>query len=143
MDSTQIFTAASVAMFVPWLMLIFLPNNKWTELVAMVAALLFMAGAFFLIWKRLVFVQNEGSLFTFSGVSNLFRSQEMVWAGWLNYLAFSICAGIWQLNDSHEIKLAHLLVVPGLAMTFIAGPVGLLIYLAIRRIKTGKWQVRG
>lgn len=143
MDSVQIFTVASMAMFVPWLMLLLLPNNKWTEPVAMVAALLFMAGAFVLIWKRLVFAQNEGDLTTFSGVTNLFRTQEMVWAGWLNYLAFSICAGIWQLNDSREIKLAHLLVVPGLAMTFIAGPIGLLIYLTIRRVKTGKWQVRG
>lgn len=109
----------------------------------MLAALLFMAGAFILTWKRVVFAQNEGDLFTFEGATNLFRSQEMVWAGWLNYLAFSICAGIWQLNDSREIKLAHLLVVPGLALTFMAGPIGLLTYLLIRRGKTGKWQVRG
>ena len=143
MDSIQIFTVASVAMFVPWLLLIFLPNHKWTEPIAMLTALLFMAGAFILIWKSLISAQNDGHFTTFEGVTSLFRTQEMVWAGWLNYLAFSLCAGIWQLNDSREIKLAHLLVVLGLTMTFIAGPLGLLIYLLFRRAKTGKWQVRG
>ena len=143
MSSSEIFTLASAVMFIPWALMIGAPKWRWTEPIAFLAALLFMVAAVGLIWKSIALaVQDEGSLRSINGLARLFQSQEMVWAGWLNYLAFSICASIWQLNDSREIKLAHLLVVPSLVLTFLAGPMGLLAYLIIRWAKTKKWQVR-
>lgn len=142
MNTADLFNYATIAMLVPWGMMVFLPRGKYTEQVAFLAVFLFIAAAIWVIGANIAEGRNEGNLFSLDGLSHFFQNRDMMLAGWLNYLAFSLCAGIWQIHDSREIKLAHLLVIPGLLITFFAGPVGLLVYLIVRRIKTGAWQMR-
>jgi Domain of unknown function (DUF4281) len=142
MNTADFFTYASIAMFIPWGTMICFPRGRYTEQVVSVAILLFILAAICVIWKNINTGRQEGDFLSLEGLTRFFQNQDLMLAGWLNYLAFSLCAGIWQINDAREIKLAHLLVVPGLLLTLLAGPVGLLVYFLIRRIKTGNWQVR-
>jgi hypothetical protein len=61
-------------------------------------------------------------------------------AGWVHYLAFDLFIGSWQVRDAQKHRVPHLAVVPGLILTFLFGPVGLLLYRTIRflRIRTLK-----
>jgi hypothetical protein len=40
--------------------------------------------------------------------------------------------GGWEVRDAQSRGIPHLLIVPALILTFLFGPAGLLLYLAIR-----------
>jgi hypothetical protein len=142
MDSELIFKAATAAMFFPWAMMIFAPRHRWTERIVVFFVLIFCAGAVFVIVQNTIEGRQDGDFLSLNGLTRFFQNRGMMLAGWLNYLAFSLSAGIWQQNDSENIKLSHIWVVPSLILTFLAGPLGLILYLFIRGLKTGTWQMR-
>ncbi len=53
-------------------------------------------------------------------------------AGWIHYLAFDLFVGSWEVSDARANGIHHLLVVPCLLATFMAGPIGLALYFAIK-----------
>jgi len=55
-----------------------------------------------------------------------------VLAGWVHYLAFDLFIGCWIVLDAQERHIKHLLLVPCLGLTFMFGPVGLLLYFILR-----------
>lgn len=82
--------------------------------------------------------QKFGSL---SGVMELFTNKTAVTAGWVHYLAFDLMVGIWEKKNSIKYNIPHLLIVPCLLLTFMLGPLGLLLYLLIRFIKTKQYFI--
>jgi hypothetical protein len=53
-------------------------------------------------------------------------------AGWVHYMAFDLFIGAWETRDARRAGVPHLMVVPCLILTFMLGPIGLLVYLALR-----------
>lgn len=132
---------AAVLIFLPWALLIFMPSWRFTERVAFGAAFILMAVAIYFTARYLLFGGEEGgTLFTLDGLSNVFRSKEMLLTGWLNYLSFSLFGGAFQVHDAREQRIPHLWLAPSLLLTLLAGPSGLLLYLVIRWMKTRKWE---
>ncbi len=82
--------------------------------------------------------EKFGSL---NGVMELFTNRTAVTAGWVHYLAFDLMVGIWEKKNSIKYNIHHLLVVPCLLLTFMLGPLGLLLYLLIRFIKTKQYLI--
>lgn len=68
----------------------------------------------------------------FSAASTAVLPGWLLLAGWVHYLAFDLFIGSWEVRDAQRHGLSHLLVVPCLALTFLFGPVGLLLYLGLR-----------
>jgi hypothetical protein len=64
-------------------------------------------------------------------VRALFENPWLLLAGWTHYLAFDLFIGGWEVRDAQRRGIPHLLVVPALVLTFLFGPAGLLLYLAI------------
>ena len=56
----------------------------------------------------------------------------MLVAGWVHYLAFDLFVGSWEVRDARESGVPHVFVVPALALTFLFGPAGLLLYFLTR-----------
>lgn len=75
---------------------------------------------------------HPGGFNSLDAVMQLFTSRWLVTAGWVHYLAFDLFIGGWELADSRERKIPHLLMIPILLLTFFFGPIGLLIYLLLR-----------
>lgn len=73
---------------------------------------------------------------TLDGVMSLFQNKTVVTAGWVHYLAFDLMVGIWIKRNSAKYNINHWLIIPCLFLTFMLGPVGLLLYLVIRFVKT-------
>jgi hypothetical protein len=68
-------------------------------------------------------------------VATLFRSPGNLLAGWVHYLAFDLFIGAWMVGDAQSRGLrgaARFALLPCLALTFLFGPVGLLLYFALR-----------
>jgi hypothetical protein len=59
----------------------------------------------------------------------------------VHYLAFDLFIGAWEVRDSQRMKIPHLLVVPCLLLTFVFGPVGLLMYLTLRGIRRRRFVI--
>ncbi len=61
----------------------------------------------------------------------LFTDRWLVLAGWVHYLAFDLFIGSWQVRDARRNRVPFVLVVPCLVLTFLFGPIGLLLYLLL------------
>lgn len=70
--------------------------------------------------------------FSFAGIRDLFRSEGGVTIGWTHYLAFDLFTGLWIARDADAKDFSRLVQAPFLLLTFMAGPLGLLLWLVVR-----------
>jgi hypothetical protein len=136
MNLDLIFSGANLLALVAWLALIFLPGRAWvTEGVAagLVPLLLSVAyaGLIAAFWSG-----AEGGFSSLDDVGLLFQTPGLLLAGWLHYLAFDLFVGAWEVRTARTEGISHLLVLPALALTFLFGPAGFLLFMTIR------WAVR-
>ena len=75
--------------------------------------------------------QGEGGFDSLGNVMLLLSGPWMALAGWVHFLAFDLFIGGWIARQARSEGIAHLLVLPCLLLTFLFGPVGLLLFLAI------------
>ncbi len=117
-----------------WLLLAILPRWRWTQTItaALIPAIL---GVVYLVLFINYFPQvpeGFGAFGSLAGVKAALSVDGMLLAGWIHYLAFDLFVGSWEVRDAQRIGLHHLLVLPCLFLTLMMGPVGLLLYLALR-----------
>lgn len=73
-----------------------------------------------------------GGYDSLDSVMLLFTSPGIALAGWVHYLAFDLFVGAWEVRVARRERIPHLLVLPCLALTFLFGPVGLVVFLGLR-----------
>lgn len=74
----------------------------------------------------------EGAGFTsLAGIRALFASDAALAAGWLHYLAFDLFVGTAICKLGTEARLHPLLLLPCLPLAFLAGPIGLLLFVVL------------
>ena len=78
----------------------------------------------------------EGGFSTLTDVATLFTNRWLLLAGWAHYLAFDLLVGGWETRDARQRGIPHLLLLPCLTLTFLFGPAGWLLYLAVRTLVT-------
>ena len=131
MTAAETFSFVNLVVIPAWLMLIFLPRSSWTRIVAAYA----VPAALGIIYLTLLLMNKppQGAGFgSIVQVERLFSSQWLLLAGWVHYLAFDLFIGAWEVRDASRLNIPHLLVVPCLILTFLVGPVGLLLYFIVR-----------
>ena len=74
----------------------------------------------------------DGGFDSLANVARLFESRWLLLAGWVHYLAFDLLVGTWVVRTARQEGLAHLLVLPCLAATFLFGPAGYLLFQGLR-----------
>lgn len=80
---------------------------------------------------------------TLEGVQSIFASQGGTTIGWIHYLAFDLFVGLWIARDADAKAFSRYLQAPILFATFMAGPVGLFVWLVIRERRAraqGRWS---
>ena len=131
MTAEQLFSILNLVALAGWIALLFLPRLRWTSTVlpVVVPSLLSIV---YVVLVAATMPSTEGGFSSLSGVRALFENPWMLLAGWTHYLAFDLFIGGWEVRDAQARGIPHLLVVPALVLTFLFGPGGLLLYLAIR-----------
>ena len=139
MTAAQLFQIANTAVLPAWALLALWPTGRPTRwLVRSYAWSAALAALYLVLLVRGLGQWPEGGSFnTLAGVMRLFTAEAGVLTGWVHYLAFDLFVGAWIVNDAVARHLdagwrrwARL---PVLALTFLFGPVGLLVWLALRR----------
>jgi hypothetical protein len=136
MTAEQLFAIVNVVAVIGWLILII--NGRRGQSAAMVVAgmvpLFFAflyAGLIIRYWG-----QAEGGFASLADVSTLFANPWLLLAGWMHFLAFDLLVGCWEVRNASQHRIPHWAIIPALILTFLFGPIGLLLYLLIRAIKT-------
>ena len=75
---------------------------------------------------------GEAGFDTLDGVVALFSRREAILVGWVHYLAFDLFVGAWEVRAARRAGMPFLVVLPCLALTFLLGPTGLLLFLLLR-----------
>jgi hypothetical protein len=134
MTTDALFRILNMAALVSWLLLAVFPRRRWANTLVPIAmpALL---GVVYMVLIALSLPGSDGGFSSLAGVRALFVDPRGLLAGWTHYLAFDLFIGGWEVRDAQQRGIPHLLVVPALVLTFLFGPVGLLLYLAISRLR--------
>jgi len=125
-----------------WALLIFLPRWKGTETIVHSLLYPLILGAVYILCFALALSGEgaSGGFTTIEGIRGLFSSDIGIVIGWTHYLVFDLFVGAWEARDAQRRGFSHWLLVPCLVLTFMAGPVGLLLYLGLRAAtKKGGW----
>ena len=137
MTPEQVFSIVNLVAVAAWILLVALPRQRRvTDVVTGVIVPLLFA----LLYSAIVittFSQGlEGGFSTLAGVATLFSNPWALLAGWVHYLAFDLLIGTWEVRDSRDRGLPHLIVVPCLILTFLFGPAGWLLYMGVRSMRS-------
>jgi hypothetical protein len=136
MNAEMIFRIANSVAIAGWLVLLASPFvPKIAHYVSALAIPLLLAVAYssliLAFWSS-----GQGGFDSLEHVAELFRSPELLLAGWVHYLAFDLFVGAWITGKARENGIAFWAVIPCLVLTFLFGPAGFLLFSAISAAKS-------
>jgi len=134
MTPHELFPIPNSAAALCWLMLMGAkPGSAWPRRIAVVAALLLAMTYAALIGTFIG--QGQGDFQSLAGVQRLFEHPGLLLAGWVHYLVFDLLVGLWEREEAARIGLSRWLLLPCLFLTLMFGPIGWLVFLAMRQMK--------
>ena len=137
MTADAIFRICGMLAMLGWLCLLTMPlwprpvRNLWPRRVGAIVIPAVIAATYTLLIAT-HWASHRGGFNSLDDVMLLFTDRWLVTAGWIHYLAFDLFTGGWEMADSRERGVPHLVMIPVLLLTFFFGPMGLLAYLALR-----------
>ncbi len=131
------FSICNYGVLPAWLLLVFAPSWAGTQRIVHAGWIPLLLGIVYLSAFALNPDSPEGGGFgSLREVMALFTSPFAVLAGWVHYLVFDLFVGAWEVRDAQRRGVPHRFVVPCLVFTLMLGPIGLLLYLVLRYVKT-------
>jgi hypothetical protein len=128
----SIFSAANMVALGGWIALLVAPRTPLvTWRLAGLAIPALLAGLYAVL-LALHAPGAEGGFSSLADVAALFRTEGVLLAGWVHYLAFDLFVGAWICRRAAAEGMNPWLVRLCLPPTFLAGPVGLLLFLGFR-----------
>ena len=140
---TTLFSLTNAIALGGWVLLAFFPRKPLT-----MSAVLYFGVALLCLCYAAMFVVLFGGLadpgrvagasaldlndYSIPGIRALFQSDGGIVLGWTHYLAFDLFTGLWIARDADAKGFARWVQLPFLFATFLAGPIGLLSWLAVR-----------
>jgi hypothetical protein len=140
MSPESLFSLCSALVLPPWILLALAPRWRWTSRVAVFVPLLLATAYLLLIVTN--FKPGEGGFGSLQQVAQLFSNPKVLLAGWIHYLAFDLFTGAWEVRDAASLGIRHIFVIPCLLLTFMLGPIGLLLYFVLRSSLRGMTTVK-
>ncbi len=134
MSFETLFSIANGVAMLGWLALIFLPGRPWVRESLCGLVIPGLLAVAYLVLLATFMPGAEGGFDSLAAVAKLFEQPALLLAGWIHYLAFDLFVGAWIAREGQRAGVPHLALLPAFLLTFLAGPVGFLVFLATRRI---------
>ena len=136
-NSETIYLVANWGVIPFWLLLIFFPNNPFTNFFTQsVIVPLLLALAYGYLSYNLYLNNNVLDGFELynglDGLYSMFANETLLLIFWLHFLAISLFTGAWIVRDSLKFFIPRIISIPCLILTYFSGPVGLVIYWFFR-----------
>lgn len=142
MNWELIFTIANAAALPFWLLLAIGPRSEMVKRIILYGGcgLLALAYAILLVGSLSGLIPDpadnggSGPDFTnLSGIMAIFASPSGATIGWIHYLAFDLFVGLWVACNADSRNIGRMVQLPLLFFCAMSGPLGLLLYLALRQ----------
>ena len=121
-----------------WLILIFFPySNICKYFVTSIFPIIILSGAYiFMIYKSYLnsfnFDGNFNLYFGIENVSELFTNETFLIMFWIHFVSINLFTGSWIVKDSQKFMINKVVLIIPLVITYLIGPLGLLVYWLIR-----------
>jgi hypothetical protein len=133
MTAEQVFSIANTIALLGWLLLVTLGPRRWVAPLITGAILPLLFAVLYGSLLAAHWGETPGGGFgSLAQVAALFSNPWLLLAGWVHYLAFDLFIGSWEVRDAQANGIRHWFVIPCLALTFLLGPLGLLLYFILR-----------
>lgn len=151
MSWAGLFTFTNIVSVAAWAMLLLLPRRPAVLSIVLFAGVGMLCLAYAAMFGAVFFGSADPGQVTgtaasgldtyvtdysIEGLRGLFMSDAGIVIGWTHYLAFDLFVGLWIARDGDAKGFSRWLQMPFLLLTFVAGPVGLLLWLVVRERRT-------
>ena len=132
MTAEQIFSVANLVALSGWLIIIIFPRWFGADKFIIGVIITLLSVAYLALIIKTFDPEDFSGFSSLSGVMKLFSDPWLLLAGWIHYLAFDLLAGLFISKNAAKQGIRHAYIIPSLLLTFLFGPVGLLVYLVTR-----------
>ena len=121
-----------------WLILISFPRSYISRyFVTSIFPFFLLSGAYvFMLYKSYLnsfdFIGNFNLYMGISGLSELFSNKSFLMIFWIHFISINLFTGGWIVKDSQKFLINKFVLFIPLFVTYLIGPLGLLIYWLIR-----------
>ena len=121
-----------------WLILIFFPQSNLRKyFVTSIFPIFILAGSYiFVLYKSYLnsydFINNFNLYLGIENVLELFSDRTFLILFWIHFISINLFVGGWIIKDSQKLLINKVLVGLSLIITYLIGPIGLLIYWLIK-----------
>ena len=121
-----------------WLMLIIIPNSKFTQFFvnSIIIPLILSATYTYIIYQAILMDEPIFDFFklylSLDNLYTLFATESFLLVFWLHFLALNLFLGSWISRDGIKYNMSRNLVFVPLILVYFAGPLGLVLYWIIR-----------
>ncbi len=135
---TNIYLWSTFGILPFWLMLIFIPNSRITQiLINSIILPLILAGIYvYIFYQQLILGNNLLNIFDlYLSLDNLyavFSEESVLLIFWLHFLTINLFLGSWVSRDAIKYNISKKLTFVPLILIYFTGPVGLVLYWMIR-----------
>lgn len=87
----------------------------------------------YLLWfEKEVFIADPQTAFTYTNITQAFMNPNIIVLGWVHYLSFDLLTGLLIVNEAKSRGIWHILTIPFLAVTLLAGPSGYFLWYVFK-----------
>ena len=121
-----------------WLILIFFPNSNLSRyFVTSIFPILILSGSYiFILYKSYLnsydFMNNFNLYLGIDSLSELFSDKSYLMMFWIHFVSINLFTGGWIVKDSQKFSINKVILAIPLIITYLIGPIGLLLYWLIR-----------
>ena len=121
-----------------WLMLIIIPNSKFTQFFvnSIIVPLILSATYTYIIYQAILMDEPIFDFFklylSLDNLYTLFATESFLLVFWLHFLALNLFLGSWISRDGIKHNMPRSLVFLPLILVYFTGPLGLVLYWVIR-----------
>ena len=144
LSSENIFLWANLGVLPFWLMLILIPNSRFTQIFvnSIIAPLILGTAYVYIIYQS--FLLDEPILDFFllyvslDNLYTVFATESFLLIFWLHFLSLNLFLGSWVSRDSVKYNISRSLIFVPLILIYFTGPIGLVLYWLIRTFYSKK-----
>ena len=121
-----------------WLMLIILPNSKFTQIFvnSIVLPLILSAAYVYLIYQTILLDESLLDVFklylSLDDLYTAFATETFLLIFWIHFVALNLFLGSWVSRDAIKYNISRGLVFIPLILIYFTGPLGLVLYWLFR-----------
>jgi uncharacterized membrane protein len=130
-----IFQITNTFVLVGWFLLFVLPQWEYTQRIVLQFVVLSLAVVYILLVLPTLANFSPAAFMSLGGIKVLFQNETALLAGWIHYLAFDLFVGAYIVRQGQKRKIPRWQYTICLPFTFMLGPLGLVLFLALEKLK--------